>query len=397
MGRAAIEGWVTLDAAKNILKMAGQDFDALKKQAASRDFKPVPLGLTASMAIGNTLRTIESHNVVAKLEGSDPALKDEYVVYSAHWDHLGVGRAGQGRQDLQRRARQRVGRRDRARDRPRVHRGEAGAETLDPVPDGHRGGAGIARVAVPTRSLRSTRSPRRWRTSTSTASTNGAAPRTSPSSVSARQTSTTTCATPPPSRTAPCAPIRNRRKASTTGPITSTSPSRECRRSIRTRASSTSASRPSTANRSATITRRTTTTAVRRSETGLGSQRRRRGCRAVPRGRLPSGERGQVPRVEGRERVQSGQREIRRTIKRVPSTNGAGSRATRRESAPRRPASFLPHARGSSRMRCPATSTCRPRTARSRNRRSCQATESVCIARPAALGPLLDLAFPPPD
>src|SRR4029450_10427447 len=42
-------------------------------------------------AIGNTLRTIESRNVVAKLEGSDPALKDEYVVYSAHWDHLGVG------------------------------------------------------------------------------------------------------------------------------------------------------------------------------------------------------------------------------------------------------------------------------------------------------------------
>jgi Zn-dependent M28 family amino/carboxypeptidase len=91
MGRSAIEGWVTLDAAKKILKMAGQDFDALKKQAASRDFKPVPLGLSASMAIGNTLRTIESRNVVAKLEGSDPALKDEYVVYSAHWDHLGVG------------------------------------------------------------------------------------------------------------------------------------------------------------------------------------------------------------------------------------------------------------------------------------------------------------------
>ncbi len=49
MGRAAIEGWVTLDAAKKILKMAGQDFDALKKQAATRDFKPVPLGLKASL------------------------------------------------------------------------------------------------------------------------------------------------------------------------------------------------------------------------------------------------------------------------------------------------------------------------------------------------------------
>ena len=72
MGRAAIEGWVTLDAARKILKMAGQDFDALKKQAATRDFKPVPLGLKASLAIRNTLRTIDSRNVVAKLEGSDP-------------------------------------------------------------------------------------------------------------------------------------------------------------------------------------------------------------------------------------------------------------------------------------------------------------------------------------
>jgi Zn-dependent M28 family amino/carboxypeptidase len=91
MGRAAIEGWVTLDTAKAILKMAGQDFDALKKQAVTRDFKPVPLGLNASLAIKNSMRTIESRNVVAKLEGSDPQLEDEYVIYSSHWDHLGVG------------------------------------------------------------------------------------------------------------------------------------------------------------------------------------------------------------------------------------------------------------------------------------------------------------------
>jgi len=90
-GRAAIEGWVTLDAARKIFKMAGQDFEALKKQAATREFKPVPLGLTASLGIKNTLRTIDSRNVVAKLEGSDPAHNDEYVVYSAHWDHFGIG------------------------------------------------------------------------------------------------------------------------------------------------------------------------------------------------------------------------------------------------------------------------------------------------------------------
>ena len=90
-GRAAIEGWITLDAAKKLLAMGGQDFDALKKQAMTREFKPVPLGVKASFAVGNTLRTIDSQNVVAKVEGSDARMKDEYVVYSAHWDHLGVG------------------------------------------------------------------------------------------------------------------------------------------------------------------------------------------------------------------------------------------------------------------------------------------------------------------
>ena len=91
MGRVNIEGWITLDRAKELMTLAGQDFDALKKQAATRDFKPVPLGITASMTIKNALRTIDSQNVVAKLDGSDPALKDEYVVYTAHWDHLGIG------------------------------------------------------------------------------------------------------------------------------------------------------------------------------------------------------------------------------------------------------------------------------------------------------------------
>jgi Zn-dependent M28 family amino/carboxypeptidase len=89
MGRASVEGWITLEQTERLFKMAGQDFDALKKQAVTREFKPVPLGVTASMTIRNTLRTIDSRNVVAKIEGSDPALKDEYVIYTAHWDHFG--------------------------------------------------------------------------------------------------------------------------------------------------------------------------------------------------------------------------------------------------------------------------------------------------------------------
>lgn len=91
MSRASIEGWITLDTAKKMLALGGQDFDALKAQARTREFKPVALGVTASFAVRNRLRTIDSQNVVAKLEGSDPRLKDEYVVYCAHWDHLGIG------------------------------------------------------------------------------------------------------------------------------------------------------------------------------------------------------------------------------------------------------------------------------------------------------------------
>jgi len=89
MGRAAVEGWITLDSTKTLFQSAGQDFDALKQQAATRDFKPVPLGVTASMTIKNTLRTIDSRNVLGVLPGSDPKVNDEYVVYTAHWDHFG--------------------------------------------------------------------------------------------------------------------------------------------------------------------------------------------------------------------------------------------------------------------------------------------------------------------
>jgi Zn-dependent M28 family amino/carboxypeptidase len=89
MGRAAIEGWMTLDQAKKLLQLSGQNFDALKAQAATREFTPVSLGATASMTIKNTMRTVDSRNVVAKLEGSDAKVKDEYIVYTAHWDHFG--------------------------------------------------------------------------------------------------------------------------------------------------------------------------------------------------------------------------------------------------------------------------------------------------------------------
>jgi Zn-dependent M28 family amino/carboxypeptidase len=89
MGRAAVESWITTDRAKELFTATGQDFDALKKAALSKDFKPVALNAKANMTVKNTLREINSNNVIAKLEGSDATLKNEYVVYTAHWDHLG--------------------------------------------------------------------------------------------------------------------------------------------------------------------------------------------------------------------------------------------------------------------------------------------------------------------
>ncbi len=178
MGRAAIEGWVTLDAAKKILKLAGQDFDALKKQAATRELQAGAARAQGVAGHRNTLRTIDSRNVVAKLEGSDSAHQGRARRLHRPLGSLRCRTRGQGGQHLQRRARQCLRRGVGAGDCPGVHEGAAGAEAVDPVPDGHRRGAGAAGSQVPTRSRRSTRWRRQSPTSTSTASTSGAGPAT---------------------------------------------------------------------------------------------------------------------------------------------------------------------------------------------------------------------------
>ena len=88
-GRVAVEAWLALPTAQALFEAAGQDYEALKAKAARNDFKPVPLGATASFEIRNVVRRVDSKNVVARLEGADPKVKDETVVYTAHWDHLG--------------------------------------------------------------------------------------------------------------------------------------------------------------------------------------------------------------------------------------------------------------------------------------------------------------------
>ncbi|MGI8955920.1 MAG: M20/M25/M40 family metallo-hydrolase [Chthoniobacterales bacterium] len=98
MSTIGIRSWITLDTAKKLFAAAGKNFDELKKEALSKDFKPVSLGAQASFSLQNEITHFKSHNVVGKFEGSDPKLKNEYVIYSAHWDHLGRDTQLQGDQ-----------------------------------------------------------------------------------------------------------------------------------------------------------------------------------------------------------------------------------------------------------------------------------------------------------
>jgi Zn-dependent M28 family amino/carboxypeptidase len=86
-----VAGWTTEAATRELMKAAGQDLDKLVAQAKSRDFKPVPLGVTTSLAFANKVERVKTANVMGLLPGGDPRLKDEVVVFSAHHDHLGIG------------------------------------------------------------------------------------------------------------------------------------------------------------------------------------------------------------------------------------------------------------------------------------------------------------------
>ena len=86
--RAKLEAWITRDLAEELFASAGLDFETLKNAAKERGFKPVPLtGLKAKGEISQTIEPVSSHNVVGILPGQ--TTPDEYVLYTAHWDHLG--------------------------------------------------------------------------------------------------------------------------------------------------------------------------------------------------------------------------------------------------------------------------------------------------------------------
>lgn len=84
-------GWVSRDAGERLASLAGRTVDALLQAAESRDFKPIPLGIRIRATIPSKVRQIETRNVAAVVPGSDPVLKNEAVIFTGHWDHLGIG------------------------------------------------------------------------------------------------------------------------------------------------------------------------------------------------------------------------------------------------------------------------------------------------------------------
>lgn len=89
----ALAGWVTEDAARTALAAAGLSLDSLMRAAGRRDFRPVSTGLRGDIAVRSTIRHIQSVNVVARLPGASPTFGREAVLFTAHWDHKGIGPA----------------------------------------------------------------------------------------------------------------------------------------------------------------------------------------------------------------------------------------------------------------------------------------------------------------
>lgn len=88
---AELNGWVTEEAASQLVELSGQDLNELRQQAQSRDFKPVPLETRLSIDLTGSVRQQDTANVIGILPGSDPALREQVVIFMAHHDHLGMG------------------------------------------------------------------------------------------------------------------------------------------------------------------------------------------------------------------------------------------------------------------------------------------------------------------
>lgn len=98
VGSVAVQGWLHENTAKAIFAGSGQDYEALRRKAAQPGFRAFELPADASIQVRNTVRRVDSENVAGMVRGTDPALNQEWVVYTAHWDHLGTNPALKGDQ-----------------------------------------------------------------------------------------------------------------------------------------------------------------------------------------------------------------------------------------------------------------------------------------------------------
>lgn len=87
----AFTGWATSEAGAKLLALANKNVNELLQASESRDFRPIPLGIRIRGSIASKVREVETRNVVGVVPGSDAKLKDQYVIFTAHWDHLGIG------------------------------------------------------------------------------------------------------------------------------------------------------------------------------------------------------------------------------------------------------------------------------------------------------------------
>lgn len=87
-----LKAWTTEEATKKYLQLGGFNLDSLMALAEQRTFKPIPLGMTLTTTMKMTIKRMETNNIIGMLAGSDAVLKNQYLVFSAHYDHFGIGR-----------------------------------------------------------------------------------------------------------------------------------------------------------------------------------------------------------------------------------------------------------------------------------------------------------------
>ncbi len=92
-GRLPLEGWLTEDATRKLFKQSGKDLDELRQMAESQSFRPVPLDTTLSLSMKSRVRERKSANILGLLPGSDPELSKQWIVFTAHHDHIGMTEA----------------------------------------------------------------------------------------------------------------------------------------------------------------------------------------------------------------------------------------------------------------------------------------------------------------